>query len=127
MEWPPESGPPTGIDCPLNWRISDGWKTREFEAFRHWIEECRRTEKIVSYLQQVELLQRQGATISEAVRQIGAARQTFYRLRKPNGGMQQSQTARLKEVEKENLRLRQEVFDLTLDKLILIETAKGNF
>ena len=60
----------------------------EFEAFRHWFEECRRTEEIVSKLRQVEVLQGQGATIAEAVRQIGVTQQTFYRWRKLYGGMQ---------------------------------------
>jgi hypothetical protein len=53
--------------------------------------------------------------------------QTFYRWRKLYGGMQRSQLARLKELEKENQRLRRAVSDLTLDKLILTEAAKGNF
>lgn len=63
-------------------------------------------EEIVSKLRQVEVLQGQGATIAEAVRQIGVTQQTFYRWRKLYGGMQRSQLARLKELEKENQRLR---------------------
>ena len=84
-------------------------------------------EEIVSKLRQVEVLQGQGATIAEAVRQIGVTQQTFYRWRKLYGGMQRSQLARLKELEKENQRLRRAVSDLTLDKLILTEAAKGHF
>jgi transposase-like protein len=84
-------------------------------------------EEIVSKLRQVEVLQGQGATIAEAVRQIGVTQQTFYRWRKLYGGMQRSQLVRLKELEKENQRLRRAVSDLTLDKLILTEAAKGNF
>ena len=84
-------------------------------------------EEIVSKLRQVEVLQGQGATIAEAVRQIGVTQQTFYRWRKLYGGIQRSQLARLKELEKENQRLRRAVSDLTLDKLILAEAAKGNF
>ena len=76
---------------------------------------------------QVEVLQGQGATIAEAVRQIGVTQQTFYRWRKQYGGMQRSQLVRLKELEKENQRLRRAVSDLTLDKLILSEAARGNF
>lgn len=64
---------------------------------------------------------------AEAVRQIGVTQQTFYRWRKLYGGMQRSQLARLKELEKENQRLRRAVSDLTLDKLILTEAARGNF
>ena len=94
-------------------------------------------EEIVSKLRQVEVLQGQGATIAEAVRQIGVTQQTFYRWRKLYGGMQRSQLARLKELESEasnaigsrempnNQRLRRAVSDLTLDKLILTEAAKG--
>ena len=84
-------------------------------------------EENVSKLRQVEVLQWQGATIAEAVRQIGVTQQTFYRWRKQYGGMQRSQLVRLKELEKENQRLRQAVSDLTLDKLILSEAARGNF
>ena len=84
-------------------------------------------EDIVSKLRQVEVLQGQGMTIAEAVRQIGVTQQTFYRLRKLYGGMGRSQLKRLKELEKENQRLRRAVSDLTLDKLILTEAARGNF
>ena len=84
-------------------------------------------EEIVSKLRQVEVLQGQGATIAEAVRQIGVTQQTFYRWRKLYGGMQRSQLGRLKELEKENRRLRRVVADLTLDKFILTEAARGNF
>ncbi len=84
-------------------------------------------EDIVSKLRQVEVLQGQGATVGEAVRLIGITQQTFYRGRKLYGGRGRSQLARLKELEKENQRLRRAVSDLTLDKLILTEAAKGNF
>ena len=63
-------------------------------------------EDIVSKLRQVEVLQGQGATVAEAVRQIGVTQQTFYRWRKLYGGMQRSQLVRLKELEKENQRPR---------------------
>ena len=84
-------------------------------------------EEIVSKLRQVEVLQGQGMTITEAVRQIGVTQQTFYRWRKLYGGMGRSQLKRLNELEKENQRLRRAVSDLTLDKLILTEAARGNF
>ena len=84
-------------------------------------------EDIVSKLRQVEVLQGQGTTIAEAVRQIGVTQQTFYWWRKLYGELQRSQLMRLKELEKENQRLRRAVSDLTLDKLILTEAAKGNF
>lgn len=86
-----------------------------------------RPEEIVSKLRQVEVLQGQGMSIADAVRQIGVTQQTYYRWRKLYGGMGREQLKRLKELEKENQRLRRAVSDLTLDKLILTEAAQGNF
>jgi len=86
-----------------------------------------RPEEIVSKLRQVEVLQGQGMSIADAVRQIGTTEQTFYRWRKQYGGMTRDQLKRLKELEKENQRLRRAVSDLTLDKQILAEAARGNF
>jgi len=84
-------------------------------------------EEIISKLRQIEVLQGQGMTIADAVREVGTTQQTYYRWRKQYGGMSRNQLKRLKELEKENQRLRRAVSDLTLDKLILNEAAKGNF
>ena len=87
-------------------------------------------EEIVSKLRQVEVLQGQGVSIADAVRQIGVTQQTYYRWRKLYGEMGRVQLKRLKDLEKENQRLRRAFAgspDLTLDKLILTEAAKGNF
>ena len=84
-------------------------------------------EEIVTKLRQVEVLQGQGTAVADAVRQIGVTQQTYYRWRKLYGGMDRAQLKRLKELEKENQRLRLAVSDLTLDKQILAEAAKGNF
>jgi len=84
-------------------------------------------EEIVTKLRQVEVLQGQGMAVSDAVRQIGVTQQTYYRWRKLYGGMDRTQLKRLKELEKENQRLRLAVSDPTLDKQILTEAAKGNF
>ena len=84
-------------------------------------------EEIVAKLRQVEVLQSQGTCVVDAIRQIGVTEVTYYRWRKEYGGMKADQLRRLKELEKENQRLRQAVSDLTLDKLILTEAAKGNF
>ncbi len=84
-------------------------------------------EEIVSKLRQVEVLQGQGMPVAQAVRQIGVTEQTYYRWRKQYGGMSRGQLRRLKELEVENQRLRRAVSDLTLDKLILTEAARGNF
>lgn len=78
-------------------------------------------------LRQVEVLQGQGKSVSEAVRQIGVTIQTYYRWRKEFGGMTRDQLKRLKELETENQRLRRAVSNLTLDKMILAEAARGNF
>ena len=84
-------------------------------------------EDIVSKLRQIEVLQGQGMTITDAVRQIGITQQTYYRWRKQYAGMNREQLKRLKELERQNQRLRRAVSDLTLDKMILAEAAKGNF
>ena len=84
-------------------------------------------EAIVLKLRQVEVLQGQGKSVQEAVRQIGVTVQTYYRWRKEYGGMSRDQLKRLKELETENQRLRRAVSDLTLDKMILTEAARGNF
>jgi transposase-like protein len=78
-------------------------------------------------LRQVDVLHSQGMTMADAIRQIGVSEVTFYRWRKEYGGMKTDQLKRLKELEKENERLRRAVSDLTLDKLILTEASKGNF
>ncbi|PRZ43315.1 transposase [Tritonibacter scottomollicae] len=84
-------------------------------------------EEIVLKLRQVEVLQGQGSSITDAVRQIGVTQQTCYRRRKKYGGMSRDQLKRLKELENENTRLRRTVSDLTLDKMILTEAARGHF
>ena len=84
-------------------------------------------EEIVVKLRQVEVLQGQGMSVGDAVRQIGVTQQTYYRWRRLYGGMGRDQLRRLKELEKENQRLRRAVSDLTLDKLILTEAAQGNY
>ena len=84
-------------------------------------------EEIVSKLRQVDVLHSQGMSMADAIRRMGVSEVTFYRWRKEYGGMKADQLKRLKELEKENERLRKAVSDLTLDKLILTEAAKGNF
>ena len=83
--------------------------------------------EIVLKLRQVEVLQIQGISIADAVRQIGVTQQTYFRWRKDYGGMSRDQLKRLKELETENSRLRRAVSDLTVDKMILTEAARGNF
>ena len=84
-------------------------------------------EEIVARLRQVEVLNSQGKTVAEAVRAIGVTEVTYYRWRKEYGGLKGDQVKRLKELEAENARLRRAVSDLTLDKMILAEAARGNY
>ena len=84
-------------------------------------------EEIVSKLRQVEVLMGQGMSRLDAIRQIGVVEQTYYRWRKQYGGMGVDQLKELKRLQKENDQLRKAVSDLTLDKLILKEAARGNF
>ena len=84
-------------------------------------------EEIVAKLRQVDVLVSQGQNIADAIRQIGVSEVTYYRWRREYGGLKTDQVKRLKELEQENSRLRRAVSDLTLDKLILQEAARGNF
>ena len=84
-------------------------------------------EEIVTKLRQVEVLVGQGMARIDAIREIGVVEQTYYRWRKLYGGMGRDQVKELKRFQKENERLRRAVSDLTLDKLILAEAARGNF
>ncbi len=84
-------------------------------------------EQIISKLREAEVLLAKGISVPQASKQIGIVEQTFYRWRKEFGGLKVEQAKRLKEVEKENSRLRRAIADLTLDKLILQEAARGNF
>ena len=84
-------------------------------------------EEIVSKLRQVDVLVGQGMNRTDAIRQVSITDQTYYRWRKQYGGMGTDQLKELKRLQKENERLRRAVSDLTLDKLILSEAAKGNF
>ena len=86
-----------------------------------------RPEENVIKLRQVEVLQNQGTATTDAIRQIGVSEVTYYHWRMEYRGMAIHQLKRLKEVEKENQRLRKAVSDLTLDKLILKEAISGKY
>ena len=83
-------------------------------------------EEIVSKLRQVDVLVSQGQSVADAIRSIGVTEVTYYRWRQEYGGLKSDQVRRMKELETENQRLRKAVADLTLDKLILQEAARGN-
>jgi transposase-like protein len=84
-------------------------------------------EQIIGMLREAEVLQSQAMTIGEASRKLGISEQTYYRWRKEYGGMRMDQAKRLKELERENARLKKLVADLSLDKDILKEAVRGNF
>jgi putative transposase len=84
-------------------------------------------EQIIAKLREAEILLSTGQTVQAVARQISVTEQTYYRWRKEYGGLKVDQAKRLKEVEKENARLRRLVADLSLDNAILKEVSKGNF
>jgi putative transposase len=84
-------------------------------------------EEIVAKLRQVDVLTSQGTPISDAIRSIGVTEVTYYRWRNEYGGLKSVQVKRLKDLETENARLRKAISDLTLDKQILQEAARGNY
>ena len=84
-------------------------------------------EEIVAKLRQVDVMVSQGQPVADAVRSIGVTEVTYYRWRQEFGGLKLDQVKPLKELEAENMRLRRAVSDLTLDKLILKEAARGNY
>ena len=83
-------------------------------------------ERIINKLREAEVLLSQGATIGEAARKIGVTEQTYYRWRREYGGMRIEQVKGLKQLEKENARLKRIVADLSLDNDILKEASRGN-
>ena len=84
-------------------------------------------EEIIAKLREVEVRLSRGETITHAVRAIGVTEPTFYRWRKEYGGLRVGQAKRMKEIEKENARLRRTVSDLTLDNQILQEVVRGKY
>lgn len=86
-----------------------------------------KAEQIISKLRQVEVKLTQGVSAEEAIRGIEVSQQTYYRWRKEYGGMRTSQAKKLKKLEKENLRLKKLVAELSLDNAILKEVSEGNF
>ena len=84
-------------------------------------------EQIIAKLRQIEVLVAQGKAVAVACKEAEISEQTYYRWRKEYGGLKLDQARRLKELEKENQRLKRLVADLSLDKAMLEEVAKGNF
>ena len=84
-------------------------------------------EQIIHQLREAEVLLAQGQTVGEICRHIGISEQSYYRWRREYGGLKRDQARRLKDLERENGRLRRVVTDLTLEKLVLKEAAEGNW
>ena len=84
-------------------------------------------EEIVAKLRPVDVLTSQGQSVAEAIRAVGITEVTYYRWRQEYGGLRGDQVKRMKDLEAENTRLRRAVSDLTLDKMILAEAARGNY
>jgi len=84
-------------------------------------------EAIIPKLREAEILLGQGTSVEKVCRQLGVSQNTYYRWRKEYGGLRLDQAKRLKELEKENARLKKMVADLSLDMDILKEAASGNF
>ncbi len=85
------------------------------------------TEQVINKLREAEVLLSQGAKVPEAARQLGVTVHSYYRWRKEYGGLKTDQAKKLKELERENARLKKVVADLALDKAMLQEVASGNF
>ncbi len=83
--------------------------------------------QIINQLRKAEVALANGKRVKQVCRELGVSEQTYYRWRKEYGGMKVGQAKRLKELEKQNQRLKQAVADLTVDNLILKEASKGNY
>ena len=83
-------------------------------------------ERVIRMLRQAEVLQSQGKTVPQSCKEIGVSEQTYYRWRKEYGRLTLDQAKRLKELERENARLKKLVAELSLDNAILKEVASGN-
>ena len=84
-------------------------------------------EQIIGLLRQAEVELAQGRTVGEICRRLEVSEATFYRWRAEYGGLKVDQARRLKELERENARLKRVVADLALDKAILQEASKLTF
>ena len=84
-------------------------------------------EKIIGMLREAEVVLSQGLSVGQICRQLLISEQTYYRWRKQYGGLKISQVKRMKDIERENTRLKKAVAELTLDKVILKEALEGNY
>ena len=85
------------------------------------------TEHIIGMLREAEVRLAQGQTLGVICKHLGISEQSYYRWRRDYGGLKLDQAKRMKDLERENERLRKAVSDLTLDKLILKEALEGKY
>ena len=85
------------------------------------------TEKIIGMLREADVSLAQGMKVGEICRKLEVSEQSYYRWRREYGGLKTSQAKRMKDLERENSRLKKAVADLTLDKLVLREALEGNY
>jgi putative transposase len=83
-------------------------------------------EQVVLILRQIEVQTAQGKSLSLACREADVSEQSYYRWRKEYGGLKVDQARKMKDLERENARLRRLVADLSLEKQVLAEVASGN-
>ena len=86
-----------------------------------------KTEEIVRHLREADVMLSQGVNVADVIRKLGVNKITYYRWRREFGGMKVDQARRMKDLERENMRLKKLVADLSLDHSILKEAASGNF
>ena len=111
---------------PKDWSNYNVGKIRTEQKGGYMVKKGYTPEQIIGKLREAEILLSQGASIAAASKKIGVTEQTHYRWRREYGGMRIEQAKRLKELEKENARLKKLVADLSLDNSILKEAARGN-
>ena len=85
------------------------------------------SEQIIAKLREAEVALAKGQTMSQVCKKLGIVENTYYRWRREYGGLRVDQAKRLKQLERENTKLKKLVADLSLDKAILKEAAEGNF
>lgn len=83
-------------------------------------------EQVVLKLRQIEVQTAQGKSLALACKEVGISEQSYYRWRKEYGGLQVDQAKKMKDLERENARLRRLVADLSLEKQVLADVASGN-
>ena len=118
------------VACPPDLTPGQRFESGYFQLLEGDLEMARKgksTEEIVGFLREAEVRISQGETVGKICRSIGVSEQTYYKWRREYGGLKIDQARRLKDLERENDRLKRAVSELTLDKLILKEALSGKY